>query len=337
MPSGEGVPLQPALAEVFAQHLGHPPVPAQVLVAGQHRLFPGLATGRVHAVEPVGRRFVRAEQPEALHVGLHHVRQVVSEGAGGFTVHRARAGHLDGVVTEVGQVERPGQQTAVGVRVGPHPAVTCRGERRQFGHQLAVCTEEFLRAVALHPRFELSEMLRILRQIRQRHLMRPPAPFGGLAVDFLRPGPALGGPKHDHRPHRTAGEPFFTGPPLDAGDLGPHRFQRGRHLRVHLGRVAALDEVRPVPVAAQQRVELALRQPRQDGRIGDLVTVQVQDRQHRSVGHRVHELVGVPAAGQRPGLGLAVADHAGHQQLRIVEGRAVGVREAVAQFTALVD
>ena len=45
----------------------------------------------------------------------------------------------------------------------------------------------------------------------------------------------------------------------------------------------------------------------------------------------------MPAGGQRPGLRLAVAHDAGHDQVGVVEGRAVGVRQGVAQFTAFVD
>jgi hypothetical protein len=45
----------------------------------------------------------------------------------------------------------------------------------------------------------------------------------------------------------------------------------------------------------------------------------------------------VPARRERAGLGLAVADHAGHDQVRIVERRAVGVRERIAELAALVD
>ena len=101
--------------------------------------------------------------------------------------------------------------------------------------------------------------------------------------------------------------------------------------------LVALDEPRLVAVAAHQRVELFVRDPAQDGRVGDLVAVEVQDRQHRSVPRRVQELVRVPARGERAGLGLAVADHAGDQQVGVVERGAVGVRERVAELAALVD
>jgi hypothetical protein len=70
---------------------------------------------------------------------------------------------------------------------------------------------------------------------------------------------------------------------------------------------------------------------------GDLVSVQVQDRQHRAVAYRVEELAGVPGGGQRPGLRLAVADHARRDEVRVVERGAVRVRQAVAQLPTLVN
>ncbi len=90
-------------------------------------------------------------------------------------------------------------------------------------------------------------------------------------------------------------------------------------------------------VAAQERVEFRFRDAGQHGGVGDLVAVEVQDGQDGTVVDGVEELVGVPGAGERAGLRLAVADHAGDQQARVVEGGAVGVGEGVAEFAALVD
>ena len=75
----------------------------------------------------------------------------------------------------------------------------------------------------------------------------------------------------------------------------------------------------------------------QDGGIGDLVAVEMQDRQNRAVGRRVEEFVGVPARRKRPGLRFAVADDAGHDQVGIVERRAEGMRERIAELAAFVD
>ena len=45
----------------------------------------------------------------------------------------------------------------------------------------------------------------------------------------------------------------------------------------------------------------------------------------------------MPAGRQRPGLRLAVADHAADQQVGVVEGGSVGVHQRVAELAALVD
>ena len=45
----------------------------------------------------------------------------------------------------------------------------------------------------------------------------------------------------------------------------------------------------------------------------------------------------MPARRERPGLRLAVADDAGHEQVRIVEGGSERVRERVPELPALVD
>ena len=104
-----------------------------------------------------------------------------------------------------------------------------------------------------------------------------------------------------------------------------------------LGGIAALDEIRGIPVTGEQRCQLVMADARQDRRVVDLVAVEVQDRQHRPVGDRVEELVAVPAGGQWAGLGLPVAHHHEGDQVRVVVDRPVGVRKAVAEFAAFVD
>ena len=63
----------------------------------------------------------------------------------------------------------------------------------------------------------------------------------------------------------------------------------------------------------------------------------MQDRQDCAVGDRVHELVAVPGRCERAGLGLAVADDAGRDQVGVIRHRAEGVGEGIAQLAALVD
>ena len=74
-----------------------------------------------------------------------------------------------------------------------------------------------------------------------------------------------------------------------------------------------------------------------NGGVGHLEAVQSEDGQHGSVGDGVEEFVGVPGGGQRRGLRLAVAHHAGGDEAGVVHDGAEGVGQGVAQFPALID
>src|SRR5215472_13541863 len=99
----------------------------------------------------------------------------------------------------------------------------------------------------------------------------------------------------------------------------------------------SLDEIRRVAVAAEQMIQLFMADPGENGGIGDLVAVEVKDGQNRPVPRRVEEFVGVPARCQRSSFRFAVADDAGNNKIRVVEGGPVGMREGVAKFAAFVD
>ena len=99
----------------------------------------------------------------------------------------------------------------------------------------------------------------------------------------------------------------------------------------------SLDEIWRVAVAAEKVVQFLMADAGQHRRIGDLVAIEMQDRQHDPVGYRIQEFVGVPARRQRTRLRLAIADDAGDDQIRIVVGGPIGVREGVAEFAALVN
>ena len=81
----------------------------------------------------------------------------------------------------------------------------------------------------------------------------------------------------------------------------------------------------------------SLRDARKEARVGDLVAVEVEDREHAAIAGRVEELVAVPAGRERPGLGFAVADDAGDDQVRVVEGCAVSMAQRVAELAAFMD
>ena len=124
---------------------------------------------------------------------------------------------------------------------------------------------------------------------------------------------------------------------LDVANLVDAVLHRRRHRLVHAVVIGALDEVRRPAVAAQQALQFLMRDARQQRRIVDLVAVQMKDRQHRAIACRVEKLVDVPRRRQRSGLRFAIAHDGSDDQLRIVEGRAAGVRQNVSQLAAFVD
>jgi hypothetical protein len=85
--------------------------------------------------------------------------------------------------------------------------------------------------------------------------------------------------------------------------------------------LVALDEIRRPATAEQKLLQLLGLDARQDGGVGDLIAIEVQYRQHHPIGGWIEELIGVPGRGERPGFRLAIADHAGDDEIGIVEHR----------------
>ena len=70
---------------------------------------------------------------------------------------------------------------------------------------------------------------------------------------------------------------------------------------------------------------------------GDLVSVEMQNRQHRAIARGIEKLIRMPARRAGPGLCFAVAHHAAGKQIRIIKHRAIRVQHGVTQFAAFVD
>ena len=223
------------------------------------------------------------------------------------------------------------------MRIGAHAPRALGRELFQLGDEPAGFVEQLLRLVALHPVFELLEVLGIIAHTRQRHLVGAPEAFDLVAINFLRARPALRAAQDDHRPARSielSGSPRLA---LDAADFQNALFHRLGHLLMHAHRVGAFDEVRGPAIAFEKIFELFVRDAREDRRVVDLVAVEMQDRQHRAVADRVEELVRMPRRRQRPGFGFAVADDDRDDQIGIVECGAEGVRDRIAKLAAFVN
>ena len=75
----------------------------------------------------------------------------------------------------------------------------------------------------------------------------------------------------------------------------------------------------------------------QDGRIADLVAIEVQDREHGSIGNWVEKLVGLPCGRQGPRFCFTVADDTSDDQIGIVERSSEGVAERISQLATFVN
>jgi hypothetical protein len=109
-----------------------------------------------------------------------------------------------------------------------------------------------------------------------------------------RPGPAFGGSEDDHRPARSRGVFAFSRALLDCVDLADGLFDRRRHQSVHLFRLFALDEERRPAAALEELFQFLVLDTREDCRVADLETIEVQDWQNRSVRDRIEKFVGLP-------------------------------------------
>ena len=124
---------------------------------------------------------------------------------------------------------------------------------------------------------------------------------------------------------------------LNFFDLFHRRVERRSHGLMHPLGLMALDKVGRPPVSAEQLFQFLAGDAGQDGRVGNLVAVEMQDRQHRTVGCRIEKLVGMPRRGQWSGFSLAVADDAGNNEIGIVKHRPERMAERITQLAALVD
>src|SRR5215471_14763439 len=105
---------------------------------------------------------------------------------------------------------------------------------------------------------------------------------------------------------------------------------------MHRLRFITLDEMGRIPVAAEQVIQFLVTDPSEDAGIGNLVAVEMEDRQDYPVRCWVQKFIGMPARRQRPGLRLTVTNDASDDQIGVVEGRSVGVRDGITELPAFV-
>ena len=180
-------------------------------------------------------------------------------------------------------------------------------------------------------------MRRILTHAGERHLVSTEGSGDGNAIDHVRPGPPLGRAQDDRRPARLALEAVGAGIGLDCRDGVVRPVEGGGEILEDRGRIVAAHETDLVAMPFDQGAHVVVGHASHHGGIGDLVAVEMQDRQHRAIARRVQEGDALPAAGQRGGFCLAVADHRRDQQIGVVEGRAEGMAQHIPKLAAFMD
>ena len=115
------------------------------------------------------------------------------------------------------------------------------------------------------------------------------------------------------------------------------RVERRRHGFVHQRGLVTFDEVRRPPISAEQLLQFLASDAGEQRRVGNLVAVEMQNRQHRAVRGRIEEFIGMPRGGQRSGFRFAIADHTGDDEIGIVEHRPERMAERITQLAAFVD
>ena len=340
MPPGQEVTFEPALTQVLAEHFHHSTIRRDVIVDFDGSAEKAAVLDVEYAVQSVRIGLVRAEHAEVRLLGIARkdVPQQGSKGTRRFVALDGGSWDVERIAAESRQVKFYQELAAVGVRIGAHSRVAPRCQCSELRDELPVWVKQFLRLIRAHPRLERLQVVLVRADFAERHLMGAPRAFDGHAVDLLGPRPSLRRRKDDHRPAR-AGAPFAVGArcALGLADLRQCVVEGRGDVFVHDGRVVALDDDRRPAVAAEQLEELLTTDARRDRGVGDLPPVELEDGQHGTVARWVQELVRVPAGGQRPGLGLAVAHDACHHQIGVVEGGAEGMGKRIAQFAALVD
>src|ERR1035438_8304550 len=104
---------------------------------------------------------------------------------------------------------------------------------------------------------------------------------------------------------------------------------------MHDLRVVALNKVRLVATSAVQSLQICVTGASLCGWTRNLVAVEVKNGKDCTVSHRVEEVDGLPTAFKRTGLGFAVTDDAGDNQVGIVESGAECMDQRVAKLAAL--
>ena len=148
---------------MLAQHFHHAPVRRNVIVVALDPAHQASVLDLEHVAEAIRVGLVGTEQAEVLllRVAREDIAQHLAERARRFDLDAARLLGRHRVFGKRRDVERDGQESAVGVRIRAHPPISFRRNRLELRPQRPALIEQFVGPVTAHPLFEQFQMLGI--------------------------------------------------------------------------------------------------------------------------------------------------------------------------------
>ena len=101
--------------------------------------------------------------------------------------------------------------------------------------------------------------------------------------------------------------------------------------------VIAFHNDRLITITFEQRFQIFIFHPAENGRAGDLVAVQMEYRKHCAIFGRIDEFGKMPCGRRACRFVFTVADKTCHDEVRIVQNRPVRGRKRVTEFSTLED
>ena len=141
----------------------------------------------------------------------------------------------------------------------------------------------------------------------------------------------------NHGPERTLFLPLGARIALNLRDIAKNLLERLGHRWMHERRIVTFDVMRFVAVAVHEIRQLRLVDASEHSWTGDLVAIEMENRQHSSIARGIHELVGVPARRECCRLSFSVTNNTTDKQVRIVERGSVCMKQRVAELAPFVN
>jgi hypothetical protein len=171
----------------------------------------------------------------------------------------------------------------------------------------------------------------------QWHLVGPEGSFDQNAVDRMWARPSLRSAQHDRGPACVCRRTTVAGSSLDEPNLLVRVAQDAQQLGKYDAGIGSRHDDRLPTLTVQEVDDVLVAAAPEDGRPGDLGTVEIENRQDGPVSACVEKCGKLPRTSQWSGLGLAVADDAGDRQIWTIEGGAARMHQRIPELTALVD